>query len=59
MLCRFPIRAVARLPSFVKLDVNGNAFSENAVEAITKVLKNAKKALGGEFNQLLLSIPFY
>jgi hypothetical protein len=41
------LRAVAKLPRFVNLELNGNQFTEDAIDAIRTVLHNAGKVLGG------------
>ena len=41
-------RAVAELPNFVNLEINGNQISEAGVEAVKSVLQQAGKVLGGE-----------
>jgi Ran GTPase-activating protein 1 len=46
-------KAVASISSFVTLNVDGNMFTENAVEAIRGVLVQASKVLGGEFRSFL------
>jgi hypothetical protein len=40
-------RAVASLPQFVSLELNGNQICEAGVEAIRAVLHGAGKILGG------------
>ena len=42
-----PSRAVAELPQFVNLELNGNQISEAGVEAVKGVLLQAGKVLGG------------
>lgn len=40
-------RAVAELPKFVNLELNGNMICEAGVDAIKSVLLGASKVLGG------------
>lgn len=40
-------RAVAELPNFVNLELNGNQISEAGLEAVKGVLSQAGKVLGG------------
>lgn len=47
LLIIFSYRAVAKLPSFVNLELNGNTICEAGVDAIRSVLQNAGKVLGG------------
>lgn len=39
---------MAKLPSFLNLELNGNQISEAGVDAIRSVLQGAGKILGGE-----------
>ena len=43
---------MAQLPEFVNLELNGNQFSEAAVEAMQGVLQAAGKVLGGEWEMV-------
>lgn len=48
-------RAVADLPKFVNLELNGNQICEAGVDAIKSVLMGAGKILGGECVGCMLS----